>query len=372
MNRLSTRLLVSHAAVAVVGGLTAYLVVLALAPQLYDMRAGRMTGPMSHGGALRAAAVDAMNGAVLVGVLAGIVTAAVAGAWSARRIMRPLADVRAATHRLIEGSYEGQLELPREQEVAAVVADVNALTRRLAGSEERRTHLLGEVAHEMRTPLTVLDGYVEGLIDGVFEPDAATMAELAGELRRLRRLSDDLGALSRAEERGVELRLAVTDLGEVAAGAAERLRPQFDHVGVRLDVVPTGGPAIVTGDADRLAQVVTNLVGNALAATPKGGMVRVMTVATVDEVVTEVADTGSGIATQDVGRVFERFYRIPSDDSERTRTGIGIGLTIARAIAAAHGGSIDVTSPGRGHGSTFRLRIPAGGQRSSGGHAVRP
>lgn len=360
MNRLSTRLLVSHAVVAVVGGLTAYLIVLVLAPQLYDMRAGRMVGPMSHGGALRTAAVGAMNSAVLIGVLAGVLTAVVAGAWSARRIMRPLADVRAATHRLIEGTYDGQLELPREQELAAVVADVNALARRLAGSEERRTHLLGEVAHEMRTPLTVLDGYVEGLIDGVFDADAATMAELAGELRRLRRLSDDLSALSRAQERGVELRLAATDLGDVAGRAAERLRPQFDDAGVRLDVATPVGPATVTGDADRLAQVVTNLVGNALAATPRGGTVRVSTVAEAGDVVTEVADTGSGIAQQDLGHVFERFYRVPADDSERMRTGTGIGLTIARAIATAHGGSIDVASPGRGHGSTFRLRIPAG------------
>ena len=195
MNRLSTRLLVSHAIVAVVGGLTAYLIVLLLAPQLYDMRAGRMVGPM-HGGALRAAAVGAMNSAVLIGVLAGILTAVVAGAWSARRIMRPLADVRGATHRLIEGTYDEQLELPREQELAAVVADVNALARRLASSEQRRTHLLGEVAHEMRTPLTVLDGYVEGLIDGVFDADAATMAELAGELRRLPALGRSQCALA--------------------------------------------------------------------------------------------------------------------------------------------------------------------------------
>ncbi|WP_024288289.1 cell wall metabolism sensor histidine kinase WalK [Cellulomonas sp. KRMCY2] len=359
MNRLSTRLLVSHGIVAVVGGLTAYLIVLLLAPQLYDMRAGRMVGPM-HGGTLRAAAVGAMNSAVLIGVLAGILTAAVAGAWSARRIMRPLTDVRAATHRLIEGTYDEQLELPREQELAAVVADVNALARRLASSEERRAHLLGEVAHEMRTPLTVLDGYVEGLIDGVFDADAATMAELAGELRRLRRLSDDLSALSRAEERGVELRLAVTDLGDVAARAAERLRPQFDDAGVALEVGSGAGPLTVSGDADRLAQVVTNLVGNALTATPRGGTVRVRTVADAGGVVTEVSDTGRGIAPDDLERVFERFYRAPADGSEGTRTGTGIGLTIARAIVEAHRGRVDVTSPGRGLGATFRLWIPAG------------
>ena len=152
----------------------------------------------------------------------------------------------------------------------------------------------------------------------------------------------------------------MTDLGDVAVRAAERLRPQFDDIGVALEVRSGPGPLTVRGDADRLAQVVTNLVGNALAATPLGGSVRVSTVAAAGGVTTEVADTGRGIAPDDLERVFERFYRAPADGSEQIRTGTGIGLTIARAIATAHRGRVDVTSPGRGLGSTFRLWIPAG------------
>ena len=199
MNRLSTRLLLSHGVVAVVGGVVAYALVRLLVPRLYDMRAHSMD-QMRRGLLARAFAVETVNAALVIGVLAGVVTAVLAGAWSARRVMRPLDAVRAATHRLAEGHYTEQVELPDELELAAVAADVNALARRLAETEARRSRLLGEVAHEMRTPLTVLDGYVEGLIDGVFTPDPETLTALGSELRRLRRLAEDLGSLSRADE----------------------------------------------------------------------------------------------------------------------------------------------------------------------------
>src|SRR5665254_12308 len=147
----------------------------------------------------RALVVETVNAALVIGVLAGVVTAVLAGACSARRVMRMLDAVRAATHRLAEGHYTEQVELPDELELAAVAADVNALARRLAETEARRSLLLDEVAHEMRTPLTGRDGYVEGLIDGVVTPDPETLTALGSELRRLRRLAEDLGSLSRSE-----------------------------------------------------------------------------------------------------------------------------------------------------------------------------
>ena len=357
MNRLSVRLLLSHSLVAAIAGLTAYLLVRVLAPQMYD-HSVRMMGAAGgmHGEGLRAVAVNAMSNAVLVGVGAGIFTAVLAGAYSSARIMRPLREVSAATHTMAQGRYDQRVAVPREPELAAVVEDVNALGQRLAETEARRVRLLGEVAHEMRTPLTVLDGYVEGMLDGVFEPGPEMLAEVGAEIRRLRRLADDLSALSRAEEGRLDLRLEELDLAALAGRAAERLRPQLDDADVRLDLATAVGPLLVHGDADRLGEVVTNLVGNALVATSAGGTVRVAARTGGGEALVTVSDTGVGLATGDLERVFERFYRVPSGGGGRS--GSGIGLTIARGIARAHGGDLTAASAGLGQGATFTLRVP--------------
>lgn len=346
MTRLSTRLVLSHLLVAVVGGLTAYLLTRGLVPGIYDRRA-RMPGRRA-----RVLVLESINSALLIGVLAGVTVAALAGVWTARRLMQPLHAVQEATHRLAAGDYAHQVQLPPVHELAAVAADVNALAHRLADTERRRLHLLGEVAHEMRTPLTVLEGQVEGLIDGVFTPDAETLAQLTTELRRLRRLADDLAQLSRAEEQGVHLEIAPVDVGIVAQAATTRLRSQYQDAGVALHAAASEG-LVVPGDADRLAQVITNLLGNALRATPAGGSVAVTGDRVGDEVVVAVTDTGVGLDPADQERIFERFYRVAAGD------GTGIGLTIARAIVAAHGGSITATSPGPGRGTTVTMRLPA-------------
>ncbi|HEY3547269.1 MAG TPA: HAMP domain-containing sensor histidine kinase, partial [Propionicimonas sp.] len=240
--------------------------------------------------------------------------------------------------------------------------DVNAMASRLAETEGRRVRLLGEVAHEVRTPLTVLDGYVEGLQDGVFEPTPEVYGELAAELRRLRRLSDDLGTLSAAEEGVPRLRREPVDVAAVVAVAAERLRPQLQDAGLGL-TVESEGPAVVAADRDRVAQVVTNLVGNALAATPPGGSVHVTCRSDGRWAKIDVQDTGVGLAEPDLERIFERFYRVPG--AAAPAGGSGIGLTIARGIARAHDGDLVAASNGPGHGSVFTLRLPLAGGTGS-------
>lgn len=198
----------------------------------------------------------------------------------------------------------------------------------------------------MRTPLTVIDATVEGMIDGVLPRDVTGLHRLSAETRRLRRLADDLSALSRAEEGRLDLRPVDADVAAVVATAAERLRAQADDAGIDL-VITAPGPRTARVDPDRIAQVVTNLVGNALRATPSGGHVRVEVTDGVDGVTVEVSDDGMGLAAQDLERVFERFYRAHSSASPARlsgETGSGIGLTISRRIVEAHGGSLTAAS----------------------------
>jgi histidine kinase len=234
---------------------------------------------------------------------------------------------------------------------------VNTLATRLADTEERRSRLLGEVAHEMRTPLTALEGYLEGLIDGVFAPEPEVLGAVSDELRRLRRLADDLSALSRSEELRLDVTLAPADLSALAARAATRLAPQFTDAGVRLSL-EAGAPLPVWADPDRITQVLTNILGNALAATPPGGTVTVRTAAPPGLAQVTIADTGAGLAAADLERVFERFYRAPRPPRQARSAGSGIGLTIARNIARAHGGDVTAASAGPGRGAAFTLSLP--------------
>ncbi|GAB3423649.1 hypothetical protein GCM10027569_56550 [Flindersiella endophytica] len=361
---MPVRLFVSYAAVAVVGSAVAYVTVRLLAPRLFDHQMaamndsgmggiGGMGGRMMSG--VRAAFLTALDTALLSGALAGIIAAGLVAALGARRLLRPLSAVRDATRRIAAGDYEAVVPIASEPELAALATDVNRLARALGDTEARRTRLLGDVAHEMRTPLTALDGYVEGLIDGVFTTTPDTLASLSAELRRLHRLSDDLSSLSRAQEGRLDLSLSDVDLADLARRAAARLAPQFEDARIAL-VLATDENLPVRADADRLVQVLTNLLGNALLATPPDGTVTVTARRSQDRAEVAIADTGVGLAADDLERIFERFYRAPGQP--RRSGGTGIGLTIAREIARAHGGSVTATSPGRGQGATFTLALP--------------
>ncbi len=385
MNRLSVRLVLSHLVVAFIGALTTYLVVRRLAPALFDENVrhglgggtGRPLGSgpgRGQGQIIRDVFASAVDRALVAGTLAGIVTAALVGAFAAYRLLRPLDRVRLATRRMAQGRYDERVPEPRERELAGLVTDVNRLGHALADTEAQRVRLLGEVAHEMRTPLTVIDGYVEGMIDGVIAAEPAELGQVSAEVRRLRRLADDLSSLSRAAERRLDLHPAEVDLAAVVGSAAGRLRPQAEDAGLTLDLdlpSPPGRrsspgndpPASLPGiaDGDRLAQVVTNLVGNAIRATAPGGRITVRLLPgdpgdPSDPIRIEVQDTGEGLTERDLSLVFERFYRVSG--RRHPDGGSGIGLTIAREIMRAHGGDLTAASLGPGSGATFTASLP--------------
>ena len=319
------------------------------------MGAGRRTGA----GAAQVAAsqhdavVSALNVALVLAFVASVVTAAIVAVVMARRVLHPLDDLRAATGRLAAGRYDEPVALPNEPELAALAVDVNRLAHALADTEQRRAALIGDIAHEVRTPLTTIMGYVDGFDDGLFTKDEM-VATVSDEIARIRRLAGDLAAVSRAEEGALLLDLRPEDLSDIIQTVTNRLRPQFDANSVVLSI-DAPGPIDVEADRQRLTQALSNLLGNALAYTPGGGSVRVSVDVQTDFARVAITDTGRGLTADDIDRVFERFYRA---EPRAHTAGTGIGLTIARAIARAHHGDLTAFSPGVGRGATFVLSLP--------------
>ncbi|MEV5411325.1 HAMP domain-containing sensor histidine kinase [Thermopolyspora sp. NPDC052614] len=360
---LTVRLALSHVAVLVVTLMTVNIAADALAG-IDDYREirQRFSSLESAVVELLARGIQEKVGVGLVwpALTVGLVAALVFSVTFSRFLLRPLRQVGAATHRLAEGHYDAVLEVPREPGLAALVEDVNRLAAALADMERRRARLVSEIAHEMRTPLTILSGQIEGMADGIFVPDDLMFASLADDLTRLRRLADDLSNLSRVEEGAFVLNRTPTDVTALAASTADRLRPQFEDGEVTLIAAPAP-PVIAVIDAVRVTQVLVNLLGNALAACDPGDRVTV----TVDvlhtlepQVEIRVTDTGIGIAAHDLNRIFTRFERVQHPGRPAPAGGSGIGLTIARGLVHAHGGDLTAASRGLGMGATFIVRLP--------------
>jgi signal transduction histidine kinase len=360
---LRTRLFLSYVVVVAAGAIAMMVVGAAVTRTVYERRLGGFGFGRGQGRSLEptesqltAALDDSLVTALVFGVVAALVVAAIVAMIVGARLLRPIDELRAATRRMAAGDFATPVPVPAEVELASLANDVNDLGEHLATIERRRTQLLGEVTHEMRTPITVIRGQTEGLIDGVITPSAEVFAGLADEASRLQRIVDDLTLLSRADEGTLDFDLTELDLGTVAAAAAERLRPQFEYAGVDL-VVEVGDqvdPIPVRGDVDRLTQVLSNLLGNALTQSPTGGTVTVRCGRHHSLAFADVIDDGPGIPADEVDRIFERFYR--GSSTGRARAGRGIGLTIARSLARAHGG--DVVVDATGPGARFRLTVP--------------
>jgi len=356
---LRTRLVLSHLAVVAVGAITLLVIANRLAPsfvdrhvQSMDMMTGSMMSPQTVAD-IKHGALSGFDQVLLVAAAAAALTAVIAASLASTRLLRPIGALRSATRRLAGGSYSERVPPSGLRELGDLADDVNTLASTLEQTETRRTRLVSEVAHELRTPLATIKGYLEGLVDGVFPADQDVLAAMGKELGRIERLATDLGELSRNEEGRPDLRLEPSDLFELAREAGDRLRSQFDDQGVTLEIA--NGPSLpVVVDRDRIAQVFTNIIGNALTYTPAGGLVTIASAVRGEEARVTVSDTGRGLDPTQIGAVFERFYR----GDRAAPGGTGIGLTIARGIARRHGGDVEANSPGPGRGSAFTVVLP--------------
>ena len=276
--------------------------------------------------------------AVVVAGLASIGLAIVMG----RMLARPLREVGAAARRIAEGDYAARVPRDGPEEIASLADSFNQMAASLEEQERMRRDFIANAAHELRTPLTNLQGYLEALRDGVIVADRATYESLWDEAERLVRLSRSLDALAEGDAATSPPTLEPIDLAAAVRSAVELAQPAIERAGLRLSVeVPPSLPA--RANPDHLAQVLANLLSNAVRYTPTGGMVAVRAERRPDDLLVAVANSGDAIPGDELDRVFERFYRVEKS-RDQARGGAGIGLAIVKQLVEASGGRVGADS----------------------------
>ncbi len=358
---LASRILTATVVVVIVGALSAWVVASLLGPAIFHvhlLRSGTSDpGVVQHTEeAFATASAYSLGGALF----AALVTSAVVSVLVTRRIARQLGQVRHASGRIAAGDYTVQVpSVGMGAELDDLASAFNTMAAELARVEQTRTRLLSDLAHEMRTPVATLEGYLEGIQDGVVGADEETMTVLLHQVSRLARLAQDISLVTTAEEGRLSMHRRPVRVDELVGTAVRQASGQYAAAGIDLTAEVPGAAvgAVVEVDQDRIGQVLTNLLDNALRHTSPGGRVVVRATRDAESVRLQVADTGEGIAKEHLGHVFERFYRADSA-RDRAHGGSGIGLAIARSISRAHGGEVTVSSAGHGQGTTFTVELP--------------
>ena len=275
-----------------------------------------------------------------------------------RRTLAPLQGLGTTARRLGRGDLSQRAETAGPTEIRQLAHSFNAMAVELEEAERHRRNLTADIAHELRTPTSNIQGYLEAIKDGLFQPTPETIDTLHEQALLLSRLVDDLRLLAQVDAGELRLERSQTRVGELLQSVLEALRPRAEAKGVALSLEMDPSLPALDLDATRIAQVVGNLLENAITHTPEGGRVTVSAHIAANAVKVAVADTGPGIAPEDLPRLFDRFYRADPSRS-RSTGGTGLGLTIARRLVEAHGGSIEAESV-VGQGSRFVIRLPAG------------
>lgn len=365
-------ILVAWLSVAIVGVLTArvtadrFTVYLRHAPGMPGMPQMQIMMRTMMSGPERTFLTDVRR-AIWLAALLGAAVAAVVGTIGARRITAPLRALADAARRIGRGDLSARVEVGGDDEVGEVAQTFNVMADELRRSDESRRQLLADIAHELGTPLAVLQANVEGMLDGVVETSPEKMAALHTQVQILARLTKDLRDLSLAQQGRLPLDRRPLDLAVLVREVADLSRPVAEDKGVRLEV-SAGATLMAWADRDRVAQVLHNLLANAVRYTESGGRVAISAGRSDGDVQVEVADTGVGIPPDELPHVFDRFYRADRSRSRATG-GAGLGLAVVKYLVEAHGGRVWVRSA-LGKGSTFGFALPA--QLPGVGHPSTP
>ena len=299
--------------------------------------------------------LNALNRLLLVAAMIALIISLLFGFVFAGQLTRPITRVINATQEIAEGRYADRVrEKSSTTEIAELTASVNSLADTLGQQEDLRRRLTSDVAHELRTPIAILQSHLEAMIDGVWAADSAHLQSCYDEAIRMSKLVGDLEKLTVIEQGSLVLDRKPIDLGQLLQHVASSFQPEFTRKQISLTL--STSEETITADYDKLSQVFVNLVANALRYTDSGGRVEIRTWSDSRSVSVEVADTGIGIDQSELPYIFERFYR--TDLSRNRQTGgSGIGLTIAKTIIEAHQGRIAVSSQ-PGQGSRFTVTLP--------------
>jgi signal transduction histidine kinase len=293
---------------------------------------------------------------LLLGAVAAFAVALVAGAVAARSLTRPLRDLTHAARAVAAGDFERKVVIGSRDELGTLAEAFNQMSRALAASQRLRRQMTADIAHELRTPLSIILGHLDAVEDGVLTGTADTTRIIREETERLARLVEDLRTLTRADAGELALSRRPIDVGDLVARALAAYLPQAAAKDTALKAEIEPGLEPIELDPDRMLQVLNNLLANALFHAPAGGRIVIRGTMTSSGIRLIVQDSGPGFPPEDVGRVFDRFYR--SDNARRREDGgSGLGLTIARSIVEAHGGTIEAQNT-HGEGAAIIIELP--------------
>ena len=299
--------------------------------------------------------LPSINRSLIWSGLLAVGVAVIVTFFLSRRILAPVESLSKAAGALARGDFSRRVAASSRDEVGELGRTFNTMADELATTEEIRRNLVADVAHELRTPLSNIRGYLEAIRDGLASPDPSTLGSMHEEVLLLTRLIEDLQELALAESGQLPLHVQACDLADTVRKAVTAAQPQAEVKGIAIGVA-VFSDATFQADPERVSQVLRNLLVNACNYTSPGGHIRVVVDRKGDEMEVSVEDTGPGIAEAELPYVFERFYRTDKSRS-RTTGGVGLGLTIAKRLVEAHGGTISTKSE-LGRGSTFTFSLP--------------
>jgi signal transduction histidine kinase len=357
---IGVRLLLAQTLVLLAGAATTWIVAAVVGPPLFREHLHRAGVPAMSSEQMHAEEAYTYATAISIGVaLAVSALAALVVTWYfSRRVQRSVAEVSSAAAAVAEGHYDSRVSPPQLGDDFDSLAEAfNQMASRLEAVEATRRRLFGDLAHEIRTPVSVLEAYLEAVEDGVKILDRETITMLRDQTQRLVRFSEDVAALAQAEESQASIaptHFPPQDLIDTAVTAAA---DRFAAKEVTLTSHVDADLPALWADQHRLGQVLANLLDNALRHTPRGGQVSIAAAADDGGLTITVTDDGEGIPAEHLPHVFERFYRA---DAARTREhgGAGIGLAIAKVLVEAHHGHVTAVSRGPGTGATFTIALP--------------
>lgn len=300
--------------------------------------------------------LERVNRTVLYASLGAAGLALMLGLLLARTLTQPIRELTAATQAVAHGDLDQQVSVRSNDEIGELARSFNQMSSDLARAQSVRQQMTADIAHELRTPLSVILGHVDAIEEGVLPPTPETLHIIREETAQLSRLVEDLRVLSRADSGELSLTIVPTDPGELVSKAVHSHRPLAAEKEIELEMEIEDGLPLIEVDPDRMGQVLDNLLSNALRHTPEGGTIRLIASRGKHTLELRVEDTGPGIVPEALPHVFDRFYRA---DSARGRDlgGSGLGLAIARSIVESHGGSIHAESE-PGEGASLIVSLP--------------